>query len=266
MTSEEKKDIYTMLEKASCWAYGYDSPTFKDDDILFEDDVYEYIETQEQIPQDAESINQKPEKISTDEKEISRLEILANKISSCTNCVLSRSRNSTVPGEGVENPFVLVIGEAPGEEDNITGKPFSGQEGQLLDKMLAAISLSRSTNTYITNLVKCTTPRERSPMQDEVSACQGFLQAQIHALKPKFILAMGRMAMQCLADTSRGMNAVRGQWLSWNNIPMMATFHPSSLIHDPRLKAPAWEDLKKFKERLLEESPEYAKEFFMQAK
>ena len=77
MTSKEKKDIYTMLEKASCWAYGYDSPTFKDDDILFEDDVYEYIETQEQIPQDAESINLKPEKISTAEEEISRLEILA---------------------------------------------------------------------------------------------------------------------------------------------------------------------------------------------
>ena len=82
MTSEEKKDIYTMLKKASCWAYGYDSPTFKDDDILFEDDVYEYIEPQEQIPQDAKSINQKPEKISTAEEEISKLEILANKISS----------------------------------------------------------------------------------------------------------------------------------------------------------------------------------------
>ena len=266
MTSEEKKDIYSMLEKASSWAYGYESPSFRDDDILFEDDVYEYIEVQEPKAQAAESSSSRPEQISTADEETSKLEILAEKTSTCTNCVLSRSRNNAVPGEGVENPFVLVIGEAPNEDDDITGRPFSGQEGQLLDKMLAAINLSRSTNTYITNLVKCTTPRGRTPMQDEASACQGFLQAQIHALKPKFILAMGRMAMQCLADTSRGMNAVRGQWLSWNNIPMMATFHPSSLIHDPKLKAPAWEDLKKFKERLLEVSPEYAKEFFMQAK
>lgn len=186
---------------------------------------------------------------------------IAKKISECQNCILSKTRTNTVPGEGVQNPLVMVIGEGPGEEEDLSGRPFVGKAGQLLDKMLAAINLDRRLNCYIANIVKCRPPRNRTPMIDESQACKGFLQAQIHVLKPKYILAMGRTAVQNLLETSEGINALRGKWLSCNGIPLMATYHPSALLHDVSLKAPAWQDLKLFRKKLIDEYPKYDEEF-----
>lgn len=194
------------------------------------------------------------------------LENIAQKVFVCRACVLSRTRRNVVIGEGVRDPVVLVVGEGPGEEEDRTGRPFVGPAGVLLDKMLKAISLSRTTNCYIANIVKCRPPMNRAPMADEVSACIPFLQGQIHVLRPRFILAMGRTAVQALLNTASGINALRGKWFEYGagseTIPLLATYHPSALLRDVNLKRPAWEDLKVFRARLKTEVPRYAQKFY----
>lgn len=203
------------------------------------------------------------------------IETIAVKISSCHNCILSKTRKNVVPGEGVAHPIVMVIGEGPGEDEDKSGRPFVGKAGQLLDKMLAAIELDRTCNCYIANIVKCRPPMNRTPMPDEAAACQGYLEAQIHLLKPVLILAAGRTAVQNLLHTTEGINALRGKFFDYHlgsqsaganqnstpAIPLMATFHPSALLRDESLKRPAWEDLKVFRAKLLELSPDYAASF-----
>ncbi len=176
---------------------------------------------------------------------------IAAKIAACTRCKLCQTRINTVPGMGVERPLVLVIGEGPGQEEDLQGKPFVGPAGQLLDKMLASISLSRDTNTYIANIVKCRPPNNRNPEPDEAAACRSFLDAQISVLKPKLILCMGSVAVRNMLDTTQGITKLRGQWFNYRDIPLLATYHPSALLRDAELKRPAWEDLKVFRERLI---------------
>lgn len=286
MTSDEKNSIYNLLKLSSSWVYGYKSPKFEGDDIVFDDDVIEFIEDNEPAVQQSDKINNVPvqepeiaataaaepvEKRESEQQKTSggiTLETLASKISSCRNCVLCNGRKNTVPGEGIDHPYVMVIGEGPGEDEDLTGRPFVGKAGQLLDKMLAAIGLGRTANCYIANIVKCRPPMNRTPMPDEAAACAGYLQAQIHLLKPKFILAMGRTAVQNLMHTATGINDLRGKWLQYQFgnevIPLMATYHPSALLRNEQLKAPAWEDLKKFREKLLAEKPDYAEVFYSQ--
>ena len=153
----------------------------------------------------------------------------------------------------------MVIGEGPGEAEDKSGRAFSGKTGQLLDKMLNAISLDRKFNCYVTHVVKCRPPMNRTPMSDEISSCSGFLQAQIHILKPKILLLMGRTAYQNLLDTQSGIRDMRGKWLSWNGIPVMVTWNPHDLIEDESLKASAWHDLKMIRQKLNEEFPGYEK-------
>ena len=283
MTSDEKETIYNLLKLSSSWVYGYKSPKFQGDAVAFDDDVIEFIEPApapterktEAAPKNTFINQNEPVQKKKKEKEKEKesnggitLDSISERISACKNCILANTRTNTVPGEGVEHPYVMVIGEGPGEDEDKSGRPFVGKAGQLLDKMLAAIALSRTTNCYIANIVKCRPPMNRTPMPDEASACAGYLQAQIHLLKPKFILAMGRTAVQNLLKTNTGINSLRGQWLEFQfgneKIPLMATYHPSALLRDERLKAPAWQDLKKFREKLLAEKPDYAEIFYTQ--
>ncbi len=239
MKASEKLDVYNLLKTASAQILGYNSVEFSGNVPDFTDD---------------------PENIQVEEKVKAKgvtLESIVQKISACQNCILSKTRNNTVPGEGVSNPLVMVIGEGPGEEEDKTGRPFVGKAGQLLDKMLAAIKLDRNKNCYIANIVKCRPPNNRVPEQQEADACSGYLAAQIHILKPRAILAMGRTAVQNLMKTGQGINALRGKMLDYNGIPLMATYHPSALLHDERLKAPAWQDLKAFREVLLNIQSDY---------
>ena len=156
---------------------------------------------------------------------------------------------------------VLVIGEGPGEEEDKQGLPFVGPAGQLLDKMLAAISLDRNKNCYIANIVKCRPPMNRDPSPLESQACRAFLETQIHILKPTMILAVGRVAAQNLLLTDESIGRLRGKFFELNNIPLMATYHPSALLRNVELKRPAWEDLKLFKSKLLELNPNYESTF-----
>ncbi|MBR1910934.1 MAG: uracil-DNA glycosylase, partial [Treponema sp.] len=194
-------------------------------------------------------------------KKTSSLSDIAKKILTCRNCGLGATRINGVPGEGVEQPYVMVIGEGPGEEEDKSGRPFVGKAGQLLDKMLASISLDRECNCYIANIVKCRPPKNRTPLPQEAEACAGYLQAQIHIARPKMILAMGRTAIQNLLHTTEGINALRGKFLDYNGIPVMATYHPSALLRDESLKRPAWEDLKTFRAKLEASFPDYKNAF-----
>ena len=178
----------------------------------------------------------------------------------CTACRLCEKRHNVVFGVGNREARVMFIGEGPGEQEDLSGLPFVGPAGQLLDKMLAAISLSRTTNCYIANIVKCRPPKNRTPLPEEADACISFLQAQIAVLKPKAILAAGSTAVKNLLRTSNGVIKLHGQILDFNGIPLMATYHPSALLHDPRNKRTAWEDLKIFREMLRRLNPEYEKQ------
>lgn len=178
------------------------------------------------------------------------LDNIVSKIINCNRCSLYSTRKNVVPGMGVNNPLVMVIGEAPGAEEDEQGLPFVGAAGQLLDKMLIAIQLDRNTNCYIANILKCRPPKNRDPYPEEADACRSFLDAQIQILRPKMILTMGRIATQNLLKTNQGINQLRGNFFEYKGIPVMPTYHPSALLRDNSLKRFAWEDLKAFRTKL----------------
>jgi uracil-DNA glycosylase len=176
------------------------------------------------------------------------IEQIAQEIKVCRNCQLWEKRTNTAPGEGVLQPLVLVIGEGPGEEEDRQGRPFVGRAGQLLDKMLDSIGLSRKTNCFIANVVKCRPPFNRNPYPEETAACAQFLQRQITLLKPKFILVLGAIAAQSLLKTTDSIGKTRGKFTEFEvgdmKIPLIATYHPAALLRDEEKKRPTWEDLK----------------------
>jgi len=184
------------------------------------------------------------------------LEAVSADVGMCKACVLAATRKNTVPGEGSIHPLVMVIGEGPGADEDAAGRPFVGRAGQLLDKMLESIGLIRGKNCYIANMVKCRPPGNRDPGAEEISACYHFLERQITLLKPALILCAGRVATQNLLQTSKGINALRGQFLEFKmgefKFPVLPTFHPSAILRDETLKRPAWEDLKLLRSRLAE--------------
>ena len=260
MKAAEKGLVYQMLKKTSAAVLGYQSqafegePQFADDAETVNEAAPLDVTPPQEVPQ-----AQDAEEISPAAVEGATIDSVAQKIAACARCPLSKTRKNVVPGEGVPNPFVLVVGEGPGADEDEQGRPFVGRAGQLLDKMLAAINLSRDKNCFIANIVKCRPPMYRDPEPQEASACRSFLDAQIHVLKPKMILALGRVALQNLLDTSIGINRMRGQIVDFKGIPFMATYHPSALLRDESLKRPAWEDLKAFRQKLLEICPDYDK-------
>jgi DNA polymerase len=178
------------------------------------------------------------------------LSAICAEVSSCAKCRLGAGRIRAVCGMGAERPLVLVVGEGPGAEEDAQGLPFVGPAGKLLDRMLSAVGLSRETNCYIANVVKCRPPMNRDPAPDEQEACIGYLRRQIAVLQPRVILCVGRVATQALTGWKEGINRLRGRWLSFDGLPLIATFHPSALLRDETLKRPAWEDLKKLREAL----------------
>jgi DNA polymerase len=176
------------------------------------------------------------------------LEKIATDVRSCSLCRLCKTRTKAVPGEGVSQPLVMVIGEGPGADEDASGRPFVGKAGQLLDKMLASIGLSRENNCFIANVIKCRPPENRDPQPDETAACAPFLARQIQLLQPRFILCAGRIAGHTLLNTSEPIGKLRGKFINFQagdrEIPFLATYHPSALLRNEDFKRPAWEDLK----------------------
>jgi DNA polymerase len=164
-------------------------------------------------------------------------------VTGCTKCGLHKTRTQTVFGVGDEQADWMLIGEAPGAEEDRLGDPFVGQAGKLLDNMLAAIGLSRRENVYIANVLKCRPPGNRNPAPEEVEQCSPHLLKQIELIKPKLILAMGRFAAQTLLRSDASIASMRGRVHRYAGVPLIVTYHPAYLLRTLEDKAKAWEDL-----------------------
>ncbi len=175
--------------------------------------------------------------------DLANWDTLAEAVAHCTACKLHATRTQGVLGVGDRNADWLIIGEAPGADEDAQGEPFVGQAGKLLNAMLAAIDLQRGNNVYITNLLKSRPPGNRNPEPDEVAACQPYLLAQIELVQPKLILALGRFAAQSLLDTDETVGRLRGRVHQFHNVPLVVTYHPAYLLRNLPDKARAWEDL-----------------------
>ncbi len=174
---------------------------------------------------------------------------LEAEVQGCTRCALHTGRTQAVPGVGALDPLVLVIGEGPGGEEDRQGEPFVGAAGRYLDKWLDAIGLSRKTNAYIANIVKCRPPGNRDPYPQERAACFPYLERQIRIIRPRTILTVGRISGRIVAGgmPNQSMRDLRGRVWDYQAIPVVATFHPSAVLRDPGLKRPVWEDLKRLR-------------------
>ncbi len=168
---------------------------------------------------------------------------LKRAVSGCMACGLHKTRTQTVFGVGDENADWMLIGEAPGAEEDRLGDPFVGQAGKLLDNMLAAIGLRRGDNVYIANVLKCRPPGNRNPQPEEVAKCTPHLLRQIELVRPKLILALGRFAAQTLLDTEASIASLRGKVHRYAGVPLIVTYHPAYLLRTLPDKAKAWEDL-----------------------
>lgn len=182
-------------------------------------------------------------------KEIKELEELKDYIKDCTRCKLHKNRKNLVFGEGNPNAELVFVGEAPGREEDIEGRPFVGEAGRLLTRIIKAMGLERK-DVYICNVVKCRPPRNRDPEADEIKACFPFLEAQLRIISPKVICTLGRIAAQTLLGKDFKITKQRGNWYSYKDIPVMPTFHPAYLLRNPSEKRVVWEDMKKIMEKL----------------
>ena len=168
---------------------------------------------------------------------------LKSEVSGCVQCGLHKTRNQTVFGVGDEKAEWMLIGEAPGAEEDRLGDPFVGQAGKLLDNMLASIGLSRGRNVYIANVLKCRPPGNRNPAPEEVEKCSPYLLRQIELIGPKLIVAMGRFAAQTLLETDASISSLRGRVHRYAGVPLVVTYHPAYLLRTLEDKSKAWEDL-----------------------
>ena len=164
-------------------------------------------------------------------------------VADCHDCALHARRNKTVFGTGDEQADWMFVGEGPGADEDQQGDPFVGPAGRLLDNMLAAIDLERGEKVYIANVVKCRPPGNRNPEPDEAKRCEAFLQRQIELVKPRLIVAMGRVAALNLLDREGSIAGLRGRVLDYRGTPLIVTYHPAYLLRNLKDKALAWEDL-----------------------
>jgi uracil-DNA glycosylase len=164
-------------------------------------------------------------------------------IAQCTACGLCKTRTNTVPGAGARNANWMIVGEAPGADEDEQGKPFVGRSGKLLDAMLRATNHSREKNVFIANTLKCRPPDNRNPAPDELAACAPYLHRQIALMKPKMLLTVGKFAAQTITGSEDAIGAMRGRTFDYQNIPVRVTYHPSYLLRAPLEKAKAWDDL-----------------------
>lgn len=193
-----------------------------------------------------ESNDLTPVVTSEDNLENISLEDYRAQICNCQNCVLGSTRTNFVFGSGNPNANLMIIGEAPGADEDAQGLPFIGKAGQLLTKIIEAINFSRD-EVFIANIIKCRPPENRRPTPDETATCIGYLNKQIEIIKPKIILALGLTAIDSLTGKSHKMGETRGKFFDYQGIPLMVTYHPAALLYDPKLKVAVWEDVQKLR-------------------
>ncbi len=205
------------------------------------------------LPSEQDTLIEPP--ISLDEKAVSKpspatqdindWQQFQEAVNACSQCELAQTCNQKVAGKGAQQADLLIIGEAPGHDEDIHGIPFVGRAGQLLDKMLSAIQLNLN-NVYITNILKCRPPNNRDPKVDEIRSCSRFLKVQIKLVQPKVILSVGRISAQNLLGVQGTLGSLRQHrhLLPDTNIPLLVTYHPAYLLRNPPEKTKSWEDLK----------------------
>ena len=176
--------------------------------------------------------------------EVLTLADLRKKLGDCKRCKLHETRRTIVFGEGHEKATLMFVGEGPGYDEDVQGRPFVGKAGQLLTKIIESINLSRE-EVYIANIVKCRPPQNRNPEPDEIQSCSPFLMEQICAIRPKIICALGTFSAQTLLKTDTKITALRGKLFNLDGIQIIPTYHPAFLLRNPERKREVWEDMKK---------------------
>ena len=179
-------------------------------------------------------------------------ESLRSECLNCQKCALADTRTHVVFGVGRTDAEVLFIGEGPGENEDLTGEPFVGRAGKLLDDMLSLVGLDRNRNIYIANIVKCRPPKNRDPLNTEQEACIGWLRRQIDLLDPKLIVCLGRISAMQFIKPDFKITKEHGQWFDVDGRQVMALFHPAALLRDPRRRPETFEDLKGLERKIKE--------------
>jgi len=174
------------------------------------------------------------------------LDEMNNMICECKKCPLGETRTKFVFGVGNPNADIVLIGEAPGADEDAQGEPFVGRAGQLLNKILEATGFERE-EVFICNILKCRPPGNRNPVPDEVEKCRPYLEKQLKLLNPKLVLLLGRVAAETLLKTKEPLNKLRGRIHNYRGYKVMVTFHPAALLRNPNWKRPTWDDMKQFK-------------------
>ncbi|MBQ9784758.1 MAG: uracil-DNA glycosylase [Clostridia bacterium] len=183
--------------------------------------------------------------------EFKNLEELAAHCAACQKCELGKTRTNSVFGVGNPNADLLFVGEAPGEQEDLSGTPFVGRAGQLLDKFLYAVDIARE-DVYIANILKCRPPKNRDPLPEEEDACIDYLREQVKIIRPKVIVCLGRISAMRLIKEDFKITKEHGQWFEKGGYLMTAVFHPAALLRDPRKKEDMLEDMKRIKAKLEE--------------
>jgi DNA polymerase len=177
------------------------------------------------------------------------LEAIRNDLGDCQRCGLAVSRTQLVYGVGNPSARLVLVGEAPGREEDLKGEPFVGDAGRLLDRILLAMGMRRE-DVYICNVLKCRPPHNRDPQPEEVATCEAFLIRQIAAIRPQVIVGLGRFAVHSLLKSRVPISQLRGEWQNYQGIPLMPTYHPAYLLRNPEGKRDVWEDMKEVMRRL----------------
>lgn len=178
-------------------------------------------------------------------------EDLITECNNCTRCKLGNTRNNIVIGKGNIRAPMMLVGEGPGEQEDIQGIPFVGPAGKLLDLLIKGMNIN-DDDYYICNIVKCRPPNNRVPEEGEAEACIQFLRNQVYLIKPKIIVCLGSTAMKYIVDKEARITKIRGQWIERKGYYIMPTFHPAALLRDESKKILMWQDFKKVKQRLME--------------
>jgi DNA polymerase len=177
-----------------------------------------------------------------------KLDEYLNSIKDCLECPLGKTRKNIVLGMGDPNADIVFVGEAPGKQEDLQGLPFVGRSGKLLDKMLSSINLSRD-DVYILNVLKCRPPDNRDPSKIEIEKCEPYLKKQLKIIKPKLIVALGRISAMTILRTKESLTNMRNQIFDYEGIDFLVTYHPAALLRNPNFKKYAWEDFKLIRDK-----------------
>ena len=230
------------------------SEFFKAQKDLYGSEVLLNYKLVDQLPElRSPEVNTKAPQDNANVENLNQLDAYYHKIKGCMKCALGATRTHFVFGVGSGEADLMLIGEAPGRDEDLKGIPFVGRAGQLLTLMLQSIGLKRE-EVFIANVLKCRPPNNRDPQPDEIEKCEPYLLKQIEMISPKLIVTLGRFASASLLRTKSALGTLREEIHSYNDVPLIVTYHPAALLRNPQLKRQAWEDLKKISDHLKKDS------------